>query len=154
MRVFYYILFDFCIGYVKVTEREMINQSLRAINTWRKPHPNLYEYDNKKYRALFNCTVHGGWPACNEGNGKEMIRVGAIRNLSVHFQTSNVRPERRFYVDMRKIRLNHYMMRTKEDAVRSATKWHKLSSRRGQIATNSWFRTIFDDSILSSKRLK
>jgi hypothetical protein len=54
---------------------------------------------------------------------------------------------------MKKIRLNHYMMRTKEDAMRSAEKWNKIGSRLGQIAVNSWFRIVFDDSITESKRL-
>jgi len=56
-------------------------------------------------------------------------------------------------VDMKNIRLNHYMMRTKENAVRSAIKWSKLPLRLVQIALNPWFRIVFDDSILVSKRL-
>ncbi len=44
-------------------------------------------------------------------------------------------------------------MRTKEDAVQSAKKWNKLQSRFDQIASNPWFRIVFDDSITESKRL-
>jgi predicted metalloenzyme YecM len=82
-----------------------------------------------------------------------MIRVGSIKSLSIHFQKSIFQPEQRLYVDMKNIRLNHYIMRTKEDAVQSARKWNKSRSRHGQITSNPWFRIVFDDSILDSKRL-
>ena len=135
------------------TDIEMLNRSLRTTNLWRKPHNYLGEYEEKNIKDLFNCTSYDGWPACDEGNGKEMIRVGSIKSVSVHFHTSKAEPQRRLDVDMKKIRLNHYMMRTKEDAMRSAEKWNKLGSRLGQIAVNKWFRIVFDDSITESKRL-
>jgi hypothetical protein len=125
----------------------MFNRSLRTTNVWRKPHRSLGEYEENNLKDLFNCTVYGGWPSCREGNGKEMIRVGTIKSLNVHFHTSKVQPDRRLFVDMTKIRLNHYTMRTKEDAVKAATKWDKLQSRLGQIASNPWFQIVFDDSI-------
>jgi hypothetical protein len=131
----------------------MFNRSLRTTNLWRKPYRQLGEYEEKNLQDLFNCTIYDGWPACRDGGGKEMIRVGIIKALSTHFHTSKAQSDRRFNVDMKKIRLNHYMMRTKEDATRSAKKWNKLSSRIGQIALNRWFRIVFDDSIIESKRL-
>ncbi|CAF1490395.1 unnamed protein product [Rotaria sordida] len=140
-------------GYVLDTNNEMLNRSLRTTNLWRKPHRYLGEYEEKDLRDLFKCKSYGGWPSCEEGNGKEMIRVATIQSLSVHFHTSKLQPDRRYYVDMKEIRLNHYIMRTKEDAILSAKKWNKLGSRRGQMAVNRWFRMIFDDSIIESKRL-
>jgi hypothetical protein len=131
----------------------MLNLSLRATNLWRKPHPDLGEYAEQNLKDLFKCKIYDDWPACEEGNGKEMIRVGSIKSLSIHFQTSIFQPEQRLYVDMKNIRLNHYIMRTKEDAVQSARKWNKSRSRHGQITSNPWFRIVFDDSILDSKRL-
>ncbi|CAF0907218.1 unnamed protein product [Rotaria sordida] len=140
-------------GYVLDTNNEMLNRSLRTTNLWRKPHRYLGEYEEKDLRDLFKCKSYGGWPSCDEGNGKEMIRVEIIQSLSVHFHTSKLQSDRRYYVDMKEIRLNHYIMRTKEDAILSAKKWNKLGSRRGQMAVNRWFRMIFDDSIIESKRL-
>ncbi|CAF3644121.1 unnamed protein product [Adineta steineri] len=140
-------------GYVLDTEKEIMNRSLRTTNLWRKPHHLLGEYENDNLKNLFNCKTYDGWPSCNEGNGKEMIRVGAIKSFDTHFQSSNIQPERRIYIDMKKIRLNHYFMRTKEDATQSAKKWNKIGSRIGQINSNQWFRFIFDDSITDSKRL-
>ena len=131
----------------------MFNRSLRDTNLWRKPHRYLGEYEENDLKDLFKCKSYNNWPSCNEGNGKEMIRVGAIRSLSTHFHINKVPIDRRLFVNMKKIRLNHYIMRTKEDALLSAKKWRKLGSRRGQIATNRWFRMIFDDSITESKRL-
>lgn len=132
---------------------QMINRSLRTTNLWRKPHHGLGEYEKEDLKKFFKCKSYAGWPACDEGNGKEMIRVGAIKSLSTHFHSSHISPERRYYVRMNQIRLNHYMMRTKQDAIESALKWHKLPSRMGQIVSNQWFRLIFDDSIIDSKRL-
>ncbi|CAF0938650.1 unnamed protein product [Adineta ricciae] len=140
-------------GYVLATEKEMINQSIRTTNLWRKPHRSLGEYEEKDIKDLFKCQNYDGWPSCNEGNGKEMIRVGAIKSLGVHFHESNDNLGRRLAVDMMKIRLNHYVMRTGEDAILSAQKWNKIGSRLGQIKTNKWFRIVFDDSITESKRL-
>jgi hypothetical protein len=131
----------------------MLNRSLRATNIWRKPHRYLGEYEGKDLKELFKCKLYGGWPSCDDGNGKEMIRVDSIRSLSVHFRVSNVQPVRRLFVDMKKIRLNHYILRTKETALRSAKKWNKTALRLGQIATNQWFRLVYDDSITESKRL-
>ena len=143
----------FGVGFVKQTEQEMFNQSLRTTNLWRKPSRQLGEYEEQNLQDLFNCTTYGGWPACRDGAGKQMIRVGAIKLLSVHGHKTNDNSKPKFDVDIRKIRLNHYMMRTEEDAIQSASKWNKLSSRIGQIALNKWFRIVFDDSILDSKRL-
>ncbi len=131
----------------------MFRRSLRATNLRRKPYRALGEYEGKDLQDFFNCTIYGGWPACKDGNGKEMIRVGAIESLSVSYHSSKNQTNRRLNVDMKNIRLNHYMMRTKEDAIESARKWDKLVSRLGQIASNRWFRLVFDDSILDSKRL-
>ena len=133
------------LGFVMNFDSQMENRSLRTTNLWRKPHRSLGEYEKADLKEFFKCKAYGGWPACDEGNGKEMIRVGAIKSLSVHFHTSNIEPERRYYVDMSQIRLNHYMMRTKQDAIESASKWHKLPSRLGQIALHQWFRLIYDD---------
>jgi hypothetical protein len=138
---------------VKNTDQEMFNQSLRAVNVWRKRHLHLGEYVGESLKKLHNCTVAGGWPSCEEGAGKEMIRVSAIKSLSVHYHNLNIQPVKRLHVQMKKIRLNHYIMRTREDAVESGKKWNKLSSRLGQISSNSWFRLVFDDSVRRSKRL-
>lgn len=35
--------FYFALGYIKNTNQEMFNQSLRAVNVWRKPHQFLDE---------------------------------------------------------------------------------------------------------------
>lgn len=145
--------FYFALGYIKNTNQEMFNQSLRAVNVWRKPHQFLDENVGTSLKNVHNCTVSGGWPSCEEGSGKEMIRVGAIKSLSVHYHNNKYDRVNRLLVHMKKIRLNHYIMRTKEDAVRSAKKWNKLPSRLGQIAANSWFKLVFDDSITKSKRL-
>ena len=140
-------------GFVLDREVEWANRSIRHVNLWRKPHTGLGENDGEEMKQLFKCKVYGGWPSCNEGNGKEMIRVGAIRSLSTHFHTSQGQVQRRLFLNMAQIRLNHYMMRTREDASVSASKWSKSLSRIGQIASNAWFRIVFDDSILESKKL-
>ena len=134
-------------------ETEISNRSIRQTNLWRKPHAGLGEYAEEDIQKLFKCKVYDGWPSCAEGNGKEMIRVGAIQSLSVHYHKSNMPHQRRLHIHMQDIRLNHYMMRTREDAEASAKKWKKAGSRLGQIATNAWFRIVFDDTILQSKKL-
>ena len=131
----------------------MINRSLRAVNLWRKPHSDLGEYEQEDLKKLFKCKPYAGWPSCDEGGGKQMIRVGAINSLGTHRHTEKQNDTQVYKVDMKWIRLNHYIMRTKEDAERSSIKWSKLGKRLGQIATNSWFKIIFDVTILDSKRL-
>ncbi|CAF1407388.1 unnamed protein product, partial [Adineta steineri] len=74
-------------GYVLDTDKEIMNRSLRTTNLWRKPHHLLGEYENDNLKNLFNCKTYDGWPSCNEGNGKEMIRVGAIKSFDTHFQS-------------------------------------------------------------------
>jgi len=155
IRTFFinFIFFVIFLGYVFDKDEDMLNHSVRTINVWRKPHRYLGEYEEDDLKDLFNCKSYSGWPSCNEGNGKEMIRVGTIKSLSTHFHQSKNPSDRRLFVDMKKIRLNHYIMRTKEDALRAALKWRKTGSRLGQIATNQWFRMIFDDTITESKQL-
>ena len=131
----------------------MANQSIRNVNLWRKPHPQLGEYAKQDLKDLFKCKTYDGWPSCEEGNGKEMIRVGSIQSLGIHFQSSKLKEQRRLHLEMKDMRLNHYMMRTREDAEISAKKWSKSGTRVGQIATNAWFRIVFDDTILQSKKL-
>ncbi|UJR28996.1 hypothetical protein I4U23_010214 [Adineta vaga] len=140
-------------GYVLETDNEIMNHSLRKTNLWRKPHHLLGEYEENDIKDLFKCQVYDKWPSCSEGNGKEMIRVDAIKSLGVHFHESNYNSTRRLYIDIKEIRINHYIMRTKEDAIRSAQKWNKIGSRLGQIKTNKWFRIVFDDTVTESKRL-
>ena len=85
-----------------------------------------------------------------------MIKVGKIRELSTHFHQSNRNDPgtfETFYVDMNSIRLNHYIMRTRENGIEKGMQWEKLQSRLGVINSNSYFKLIFDDTIKHSHRL-
>ena len=85
-----------------------------------------------------------------------MIKVDKIQQLGVHYHESNRNDNRTkdtLYIDMKQIRLHHYIMRTREDGIRKGIQWNKLSSRMGVILSNSYFKMIFDDTIKESKRL-
>ena len=85
-----------------------------------------------------------------------MIKVGKIKNLEVHFHTSNrndTRTKDTLNVDIKSIRLNHYIMRTREDGLEKGRQWNKVPSRMSVINSNAYFKMIFDDTIKQSKRL-
>jgi hypothetical protein len=85
-----------------------------------------------------------------------MIKVGQIRQLATHFHQSNRydnRTKDTLYIDLKHIRLHHYLMRTREDGIHRGMKWNKTISRMGVINSNAYFKMIFDDTIKESKRL-
>ena len=87
---------------------------------------------------------------------QEMIRVGKIHRLGVHFHRSKRDDNRTLdtlNVDMKQIRLHHYLARTRADGIERARKWKKSRSRMGVIESNGYFTMIFDDTITDSKRL-
>ena len=85
-----------------------------------------------------------------------MIKVGKIEKLDVHFHRSNrknIQTEDTLDVDIKSIRLNHYIMRTREDAIEKGRQWNKLPNRMSIVNSNDYFKIIFDDTIKKSKRL-
>ena len=68
--------------------------------------------------------------------------MGQIQQLETHSQQSNRnnnhRTEDTLYIDMKHIRLHHYIMGTRE-------KWNQILSRMGVINSNAYFKMIFDD---------
>jgi hypothetical protein len=85
-----------------------------------------------------------------------MIKVGKIQQLNTHFHRSNRNDNytsNTLYIDMKHIRLHHYIMRTREDGIRKGRQWNKILSRMGVINSNAYFTMIFDDTIKESKRL-
>ena len=86
-----------------------------------------------------------------------MIKVGKIQHLETHFHQSsrnnNHRTEDTLYIDMKHIRLHHYIMRTWENGIQKGNQWNKILSRMGVINSNAYFKMIFDDTIKESKRL-
>jgi hypothetical protein len=81
-----------------------------------------------------------------------MIKVGKIQQLGIHFHQSN-RTKDTLYVDMKSIRLHHYIMRTRENGIEKGRQWNKVLSRMAVINSNGYFKMIFDDTIKESKRL-
>ncbi|CAF1499290.1 unnamed protein product [Adineta steineri] len=143
-------------GYIYDTNKEMINRSLLETNIYRKPHEALGEFSSDDLRKLFNCKIRDKWYSCHEGHGKEMIKVGKIKQLGTHFHQSTPKVNGTgdtLFVQMRHIRLNHYVMRTREDGIQQAIKWNKGESKLGLIYSNNYFKLIFDDTIQDSKRL-
>ncbi|CAF0989674.1 unnamed protein product [Adineta ricciae] len=143
-------------GYIYDMNTEMINNSLLETNVYRKPHKHLGEYISKHLQDLFNCTTNNEWYSCDEGFGKEMIKVGKIRELGVHFHQltgRNSSAKDTLYVDMKQVRLNHYIMPTREEGIKRAAKWNKRLSRMNVINSNKYFNMIFDDTIRDSKKL-
>ena len=85
-----------------------------------------------------------------------MIRVSKIQQLGVHFHQSKRDDNRTLdtlHVDMKEIRLHHYMVRTRDDGIQRGKQWKKSLSRMGVIESNDYFTMIFDDTINESKRL-
>ena len=79
-----------------------------------------------------------------------MIKVGKIPQLETHFHQSNRnnnRTEDTPYIDMKHIRLHHYIMRTWENGIQKSNQWNKNLSRIGVINSNAYFKMIFDDII-------
>ncbi|CAF0906057.1 unnamed protein product [Didymodactylos carnosus] len=141
---------DLRFGYIKEKTEEF---SLLSTNVYRRPSDGLNEYDSTGLRQLFNCSVRGGWNACDHGSGKTMIKYGVIQNLGVHYHETIKKTNKFLHVDMKQIRLNHYYVRSKEDGILKGNKWRKLESMLGIIDKNKFFTMIYDDSILRSKRL-
>jgi len=85
-----------------------------------------------------------------------MIKVGKIQQLDIHFHQSNRNDNRTkdtLYIDMKYIRLHHYIMRTRENGIQKGRQWNKILLRMGVINSNAYFKMIFDDTIKESKRL-
>ncbi|CAF1590392.1 unnamed protein product, partial [Didymodactylos carnosus] len=141
-------------GYVYEQDKDLYNRSLLTTNVYRKPHVKLGEYVTIDLQRLFNCSTHYGWYSCDDSYGKTMIKYGRIRELGTHFHKTTMNVSKTLDVDMKFVRLNHYAIRTREDGLRKGQMWNKLGSKIGVIHTNKYFRIIYDDSILNSKRLK
>ena len=145
---------DIRFGYVYNKTAKLKPGSLRASNTYREPIQLLGEYDNPElYRTVFNCSVYGHRDICKPDLAKGMIKYGRIQRLRTHVQELIEGSKGAHWVSMKHIRLNHYFMRTKEDAELKGTKWKKPEYMQGSIAINTYLTMIFDDSILSSKAL-
>ncbi|CAF1552146.1 unnamed protein product [Didymodactylos carnosus] len=144
---------DLRFGYVYEKTNDLINKKLLETNVYRRPHKGLGEYDDGDVQRLFNCSVVGGWTSCGNGNGKQMIKYGLIQELTPHFHKSKNNRSKILYVDMKQIRLQHYFIRTKENGLIKGGKWNKLTLVNGVIERNNYFKLIYDNSILTSKRL-
>jgi len=82
-----------------------------------------------------------------------MIKVGAIQALGTHYHdTHNRTSGKRIYVDMKHARLNHYCMRTRENSLTAGAKWNK-NDRRELIKYNNYFKSVYDPTIIYSKKL-
>lgn len=83
-----------------------------------------------------------------------MIKVGAVEALGTHYHTPNNRSnQKRFYLDMKHARLNHYCMRTRENSLIAGEKWNKNGYKSDLIRLNNYFSVVYDPSVVDSKKL-
>ncbi|UJR14155.1 hypothetical protein I4U23_001150 [Adineta vaga] len=140
---------DLRYGYIYETDKEMENKSLLKTNVYRRPNEDLGEYMHPKFKDLFECN-----DACETTSGKEMIKVGAIEKLCTHYHDTNNRSNGKMVrIDMLHARLNHYSMRTRENSLIAGQKWNKIDYKTDLIKLNNYFKTVYDPSVIYSKRL-
>ncbi|CAF1640147.1 unnamed protein product, partial [Didymodactylos carnosus] len=143
---------DFKFGYKYEDTPDIVKHELLKTNVYRGPHPWLGEFHSKKLEELFNCSERGGWYSCGIASGKSMVKYGLATDFGVHYHKTPA--QKTLWVDFKKIRLNHYCVRTKQNGQEKAKKWNKVDDIQGIIDMNKYFTMIYDDTIIESKRMR